>query len=178
MLKLNNLEMIDIIEYSKLNKDIRAKLDILIENEFGHIPIVKETEWAVPNWTIINYGSNDIQTFYNLILREIKIDGVKCKIGGVNNVITPHQFRGKGHSTETLSKTEYLIFEEFKCEYGILLCADSLIPFYERLNWYKINCPVYFNQSSGKKLWQANAMMLSKSNNIQPINIDLEGLPW
>lgn len=170
--------MIDIKKYSELDQEVKDELNSLIDTEFGHIPIVKETEWATPDWTIINYDSGQILTFYNIILREVEIDGRPYNIGGINNVITPKQFRGKGYSTETLRDTEYLIFEEFKCAFGLLLCADELIPFYNRLNWYQVNCPVYFKQLDERKLWQANTMLLSKNKEIRPKEIDLKGLPW
>ena len=74
---------------------------------------------------------------------------------------------------------KFLIIKyELKSELGVLLCADEHIPFYKRLNWYKINCPVHFDQSNGKKLWEANTMLLTKKDKWNPKEIDLQGLPW
>ena len=108
----------------------------------------------------------------------ISIDNLDAKIAGINNVITPKEFRGKGYASRILKETESLIFEDLKSDLGVLLCADNLVPFYERLNWYKINCPVYFSQSTGKKVWGANAMILSKKEKIFPSSMELNGLPW
>lgn len=170
--------MIEIIKHSELNSQSKKKLDSFIEEEFGNIPIVKDTEWATPDWTIIQHVNNEIVTFYHIVLREILIDGENFKISGINNVITPMEFRGKGYSSKTLRETEHLIFDDFDCDLGLLLCADELIPFYERLNWYSVNCPVFFEQSTGQKLWNANTMLLTKKEKLYPKIINLNGLPW
>ncbi len=170
--------MIKVNKYRDLLEPIRGKLKAYINGEFGHIPIVNETEWATPDWTIIYYVNDTIAAFYNIVETEIIIDNEVCKVGGVNNVITPKEFRGKGYASKLLKEAEHLIFHELKCDLGLLLCADDLIPFYERLNWYKVNCPVYFEQSSGVNLWKSNTMLLSRKERVRPDKIDLQGLPW
>lgn len=171
-------EMIEVKRYNELSGQVREQLSSYIEGEFGHIPIVNETEWATPNWTIVYFESGQIATFYNIVEREIIFDNKKYKIAGINNVITPKEFRGKGYASKTLRETESLIFEELNCKMGVLLCSDDLIPFYEKLNWYKVDCPVYFEQSIGKKLWGANIMLLTENEELLPNRIELNGLPW
>ncbi len=170
--------MIEIQKYSELKNQIRNQLDLLIEEEFGHIPLVKEIKWATPDWTIINYYENEIATVYNVIERTVTIDNEQLKAAGINNVITRPKFRGKGFSTSTLADTEHFLFDNLEAKLGLLLCAEHLVPFYRRLSWYNINCKVYFNQASEKKLWTANTMLLSKMSNYDPGKIDLNGLPW
>ena len=170
--------MIEIKRYNELSVQTRDKLRSYINAEFGHIPIVSETEWAIPDWTIIYFEYDQIVTFCNIVEREITIDNKNFKIGGINNLITPKEFRGKGFAKKTLHETENFLFNQLKCELGMLLCADDLIPFYERLSWFKLDCSVYFNQSSGEKLWGANTMLLSKTDKMSPRIIKLNGLPW
>ena len=170
--------MIVTTKYSELDNGTKSKLKSFIDGEFGNIPIVKETEWVQPDWTIVFYQNNEIATFYNIVERKILVDGNKMKIAGINNVITPKKFRGNGYASKILRETEGLIFKELKSEFGVLLCADALIPFYERLNWYKVDCPVYYEQSDGKKLWEANTMLLAKKYRLNPKKMDLNGLPW
>jgi hypothetical protein len=45
--------MIKIYKTPDLPVDIQNQIAVCIDNEFGHIPIVKETEWAKPDWTIL-----------------------------------------------------------------------------------------------------------------------------
>lgn len=170
--------MIQVKRYNELEQSVKDQLNSFIDSEFGHIPIVRETQWATPDWTIIYFQDGAIATFYNIVKRTITIDNEAIKIGGINNVITPKEFRGKGYASKTLKETEALLFEDLKCSLGVLLCADELIPFYQRLNWYKVDCPVYFEQTDGEKLWGANTMLLSKGEKLSPQIIKLNGLPW
>ncbi len=170
--------MIYISKYKELKTEERQFLEDITQQEFGHIPIVQNTEWSVPDWSVINTKENSIVTFYNIIVRSILIDNKEVKIAGINNVITPNRFRGLGYSSSTLNSTQSFIFEDLKCEAGLLLCADDLIPFYERLGWYTVDCPVYFDQSDAPKLWKANTMLLTPDKILKPKKIDLNGLPW
>ena len=171
--------MIEIKKHIDLLPEIKNSLDHYIQKEFGHIPIVKETTWAIPDWTVINTIDGEIATFYNVVQREILLDNQVLYAAGINNVITPENYRGKGLATATLKETISFFFNEIKLDIGVLLCADDLISFYGRLGWYKVTCPVYFNQPRGRKRWQANTMLLSqKSEILQPGEIDLLGLPW
>ncbi len=94
--------MIKINKYSDLSDPTKDTLNSIINGEFGHIPIVNETEWATPDWTIIYYENNMIATFYNIVESEILIDDKLVKVGGINNVITPKAFRGNGYSSKAL----------------------------------------------------------------------------
>lgn len=170
--------MIRVARYPELDRQTLDQLDHFIEEEFGHIPIVRDTEWAKPDWTIIYYAEDKIATFYNIIEREILVDDNKINAAGINNVITPSLYRGKGYASKVLRESENLIFDELKLELGLLLCSDDLIPFYERLNWYCVDCTVHFDQQDGKKLWKANTLLLSRKEKLAPHNIDLNGLPW
>lgn len=113
-----------------------------------------------------------------MVIREISIDEQHFKAAGINNVITPKKFRGKGFSKNTLLETKKFLFEDLNLDLGLLLCADDLVPFYKRLGWYKVDCPVYFDQSTEKKIWAANTMLLTNERTLYPQNIDLNGLPW
>jgi hypothetical protein len=170
--------MIQIEKYSHLPSEIRTSLNELVQLEFGNIPIVQETQWAVPDWTVMYLEEGKLVSFYNIVERIALIDDKEYKVAGINNVITPAEYRGMGYSTKTLKISEYFLFEEIKSDLGILLCADDLVPFYQRLSWYKVDCPVYFQQPSGQKLWSANTMLLSKTDKLTPVKIDLNGLPW
>jgi len=170
--------MLELVNYSILDEPSKNELISYVDNEFGHIPIVNETEWAIPNWTIINRKENKIVSFYNVVEREILIDGELHKVAGINNVITIKEYRGNGFASTMLKETENEVFDKLNCNIGVLLCADELTPFYENLDWYRVECPVFFNQSSGVKMWKANLMFRTISFKLQPKEVNLNGLPW
>ncbi|MBO9562986.1 MAG: GNAT family N-acetyltransferase [Niastella sp.] len=170
--------MIQLSPYSQLPDDVRQLLNDYIHAEFGHIPIVQETAWASPDWTILYKEGDTIVSFYNIIERYILMDGKSCKVAGINNVITPAAFRGQGYCTKLLNDTTSFIFDELRTDYALLLCADAMIPFYQRLGWYTVDSEVYFDQPSGRKRWAANIMLLSLHKPVAPATIDLQGTPW
>ena len=102
--------MIKIHGTSTLDLATKNQIEQLVEKEFGHIPIVKETTWASPNWTIIFYQDNEIATFYNIVERNIIVDGKSYFSAGINNVITPGKYRGKGLSKQKVKKNEQFSF--------------------------------------------------------------------
>ena len=170
--------MITTQKYRDLDAHTKNEMDSRIQTEFGHIPIVADTQWATPGWTVICYEADNIASFYNIVERKILIDDTAMDVGGISNVITNPDYRGKGHASRMLRQTEQVIFEQLKCQLGLLLCADELVPFYERLHWYRANCPVTFRQASGEHLWKANAMLLTRNETLEPRRINLNGLPW
>jgi hypothetical protein len=172
--------MIKKLHYPSITPGLKQELDHYVREEFGHVPFVQERSWASPDWTVLYYEEDQLATFYNIVERTITADGVPYKVAGINNVITPKAFRGKGYSTRTLRETEAFLFEELKADYGLLLCADALLPFYSRLNWYTINSTLYYDQPSGKQLYDSNIMLLQASGKekLYPKEINLNGLPW
>lgn len=170
--------MIKVKAYANLDSATKQELLLEIDGEFGHIPIVKETEWAAPDWTIIYYKGDDIVTFCNVVERNVILDGDVYQAGGINNLITPKKYRGNGFATKTMKRSEELIFQELNCKIGLLLCADALIPYYEKLSWYKVEAEVIFKQKNEQKIWSANLMLKNNGDKLRPTKIDLNGLPW
>ncbi|GAB3197472.1 putative N-acetyltransferase YhbS [Pontibacter aydingkolensis] len=172
--------MIKSIKYSNLSPADADELQQCIHAAFGHVPFVQNHTWAQPDWTFIKYENGRVATFYNVVLRDVSIDGKKYKVAGVNNVITPEEFRGRGFASEILRATEQYLFNDLGCKYGLLLCADALLPFYTRLGWYKVHPTLYYDQPTGRQLYDSNVMLLSSEEQpfIKPESIDLNGLPW
>ncbi len=172
--------MIKYYSYHELDPNLKAELLNYVSEEFGDVPFVKERVWAEPDYVFIKYDGDVIATFYNVVLRNVALDEKVFKVAGINNVITPKQFRGRGYATQTLRETEHILFDELKCDYGLLLCADALVSFYNRMNWYKADAELYYDQPEGKQLYDSNTMLFSPtaSSRIIPRKIDLNGLPW
>jgi GNAT superfamily N-acetyltransferase len=168
------------IKHTDLSPAEAEELQHHIQSEFGHVPFVQRHTWAQPDWSFIKYENGKIATFYNVVLRDVSIDGAMYKVAGVNNVITPKEYRGKGYATELLRATEQFFFNELGCKYGLLLCADALLPFYSRLGWYTVHTTLYYQQPTGKQLYDSNVMLLSPEGQprIAPELLDLNGLPW
>jgi predicted acetyltransferase len=171
--------MISIVKYAELTEEQVIWQNELIAKEFGHIPIVANTKWATPDWTVMRYLNDAVVSFYNVIARKITVDGREVEAIGINNVITPPEHRGHNFAFDLLKSTLIQMLDKLDAEVGVLLCADHMIPFYSRLGWYTVDCPVYFEQNGQQNLWMANAMLLSRlGERLSPASVNLNGLPW
>jgi len=169
----------------KRTKDLlpaaRQQINMLTQEEFGRLDIVRRYQWADPDWMAIANLNREIVSFAGLLARMITMDERQVKIAGVNNAVTPQEHRGKGYASALLSHAYEFMFKDLRAEHALLLCRDHLVEFYEKLGWYKISCPVQFTKpDSTKEIWVANAMLYTPANEarISPKFVDLRGYPW
>lgn len=171
--------MIIVYRYNALSQEWKDELARLAELEFGDVPFVKNTKWSDPDWSVLKFEGDEIVSFYNIVERNIEVDGQVMKAGGINNVITKREHRGKGLASQLLKETAWLLFEDIHCDIGLLLCADDLVDFYRKHGWYKVNCQLTYDQPDGKRDYTSNIMCLSlPTMALDPKKIDLNGLPW
>ncbi|MEM7357309.1 MAG: GNAT family N-acetyltransferase, partial [Acidobacteriota bacterium] len=155
------------------------QLESLAAAEFGRVPIVRQTAWAMPDWSFQSVVDGELACFYNLVLREARFDGQPVPLAGVNNLITLPLFRGLGLASRLLEETEAQWFDRLAARCGLLLCADSLLPFYSKLGWQRVESEVRFEQPGGQRVWMVNCMVLTPDRSeVEPAKIDLCGLPW
>jgi GNAT superfamily N-acetyltransferase len=165
--------------YAELPAERRAYLEEIAEAEFGQYALVRETEWAEPDWSFQVFEGESFAAFHNIILRTVRIDGIAVRAAGLNNVITLAAYRGRGVASHMLRETQPRWFEMFEVDCGMLLCADPLVPFYAGLGWKKPDAKVMYEQPSGVKTWPANCMVLKGEDSFAAAReIDLRGLPW
>lgn len=170
---------IQVFEHEHLPGDRRPELAVAAGNEFDRFPIVRETRWAVPDWSVLGIVDDRLACFYNIVLRTVCFDGRPARVAGLNNLVTLPDYKGKGYASHLLRETEPLWFGRLGAAYGLLLCADALLPFYERLGWYSVSSAVRFAQPGGMRTWAANCMLLAPhGRRSRPTEIDLQGLPW
>lgn len=178
MFLLASSNMIKFVKYSEIPLQEKQNINNLINEEFGGISFVSETEWSSPDWTICLEENNETLAFLNIIIRTVSFDSKDYKIAGINNVITLKNHRNKGYAFKIMNEATTFIFDQLEMDYGLLLCADAVMPFYNKIGWYQVDSDLYYEQSTGIKLYDSNTMVLSKSEPIEPTKIDLNGLPW
>jgi hypothetical protein len=162
-----------------LSAERRQQLVAAADAEFGQFALVRETQWAPPDWTYLAFDGEELMAFYNLIERTVAIDGVSVRAAGLNNLVTMPAHRGCGVASRILRETQSQWFDSLKAECGLLLCADALVPFYSRQNWQRMEARVSFAQPGGPRVWPANCMLLDPRGQRRAArDIDLCGLPW
>jgi GNAT superfamily N-acetyltransferase len=165
--------------YCDLPEYLRQELDRHALAEFGGFSLVRETAWATPDWSFRALEGRELACFYSLVQRVARFDGEPTPVAGLNNLVTLPPFRGRGLASRLLRDTESFWFDTLQARYGLLLCADALLPFYARLGWQRVQAPVRYSQPTGERAWIANAMVLAPDRAlIQAREIDLCGLPW
>lgn len=171
---------ISIEKTDALNASLRLQIEACTKEEFGPIEAIQQYVWSKPTWTVIVKEGAALGSFLHIVERTILLDDKPTLVAGINNVITPPPFRGKGYATDALSEAQDMMFRRLKVQYGLVLCPEAMVPYYEKLGWYKVDCPVYFQQPDNKRhLWKYSAMLLPADGNlVQPSSIDLQGYPW
>ena len=165
--------------YAELPASDRDHLEEIAEASFSHIPLVRETEWAVPDWSFRAFDGDELVAFHNIITRRVRIDGRDVDVAGLNNVITLPAHRGKGVASWLLKETRPRWAMESGTSTGLLLCADGLVPFYSRLGWELVTVPVRYSQPDGERRWSASCMLLDDRPELRATrDVDLCGLPW
>lgn len=171
---------IQAMEYDRLPEARRRELAAAARDEFDRFPIVRETTWATPDWSVLGTVEARLACFYNLVLRTVRFDGEAVRVAGLNNLIALPAHKGKGYASRLLRETGTLWFETLGAHCGLLLCADALVAFYERLGWRSVPSTVRFSQPGlPTQTWAANCMLLHPDMRPAiPDEIDLDGLPW
>jgi predicted N-acetyltransferase YhbS len=163
--------------YADLPAERRAVLEDIAEAEFMQYQLVRETQWADPDWSFQAFDGETFVGFHNIVLRSVRVDGEPVRIAGLNNVVTLAAHRGRGFAARMLRETQPRWVPEFGAESGMLLCADPLVAFYSKLGWVRVNARVVYDQPAGRKVWAANCMTLD-ARATPAEEVDLCGLPW
>jgi GNAT superfamily N-acetyltransferase len=169
-----------ICRHEDLPQARRDELAAAASNAFDRFPIVRQTTWAAPDWSVLGTLDTRLACFYNAIQRTVQFDGRDVRVVGLNNLVTLPDFKGRGLASRLLQDTERMWFETLGASHGLLLCADALVPFYERLGWRSVPSEVRFAQpGKPSQTWAANCMLLHPDRrHDSPGVIDLAGLPW
>lgn len=113
-----------------------------------------------------------------IVHRPAKVGVEDVRLGLVGAVATLPQARGKGYASVLLRESVGFIGDRLKCDFAWLMCAEDLVPFYERLGWQRVQGPFYFHQPGGRVQGELAAMAFACQGRPWPEGeLDLCGLP-
>ena len=164
----------------KLDPDEQELLVGWAKEIFGTMPLASQFTWTKGGaYRVVVYCNQQPVSYLKIIDRTGLVDGKRVKIGGIAGVMTPSEHRRKGYSGLALQEAKRTIFDKMGVQLGLLLCEQELVQYYTRQGWQSVDCPVQFDQPSGKTVWPHHTMILTKSGESwNPKSIDLCGLPW
>ncbi|MDX1920104.1 MAG: GNAT family N-acetyltransferase [Candidatus Caenarcaniphilales bacterium] len=171
---------IESFKHEKLSSENRHLVSLAVKEEFGKIQIIKKLRWSKPTKTILASFEETVVGFVNIVERNCNFDDDTELVAGLSNLIVLPEHRGKGYGLELMNFYDQMLTNQDEVSYGLLFCSDSLVLYYQRLNWYLVKSEVTFSQPFGKRIWGSNTMLknFSKAQSLYPKTINLNGLPW
>jgi GNAT superfamily N-acetyltransferase len=135
--------------------------------------------WTDPDWRVLVWVKDQVVSQLGIVERVCSIGERRVKLGGVGGVIALPEWRGQGLTTAAMKETARFICDELEVEFGLLLCREFVVSFYQALGWQVVKAPVLFDQPGGKAIAPMMAMVLPCRGQEWPRGvIDLCGLPW
>ena len=108
-----------------------------------------------------------IQAYLTLINLIVKIDGQCLDYIGVGCVCVDKAYQQTGIGRHLMKEAELYIKEQNKC--GILLCKNTLVPFYKKCGWHQLE---YQSATVAGNQYEHNIMLLDKACTCSNITID------
>ena len=118
-------------------------------------------------------------SYVGIVVRDATLDGEEGRIGGVGGIKTHPEARGRGHAAAGMEAA--LTFMAAKdCRFGLLVCDDELVPYYEPRGWKLFGGTLWTIQPAPSEVFTFNKVMVKNVAGPAPSrgSLDLEGPPW
>jgi GNAT superfamily N-acetyltransferase len=140
---------------------------------------LESEQFSVVDWYLLVSHNDQWVSMLEIVERVATVDSRPVKLVGIGSVTTRPPWRGRGFSSAALQKAAAFMCEELNVEFGLLLCMETVVPFYKRLGWKVVEAPLVYDQPFGKVTSDQVTMVLPCGDRAWPAGpIDLCGLPW
>jgi predicted acetyltransferase len=137
------------------------------------------TKWAGADWTVMVWEDEDMVSNVHIIERTALVGGQPVRLGGIGNVATKVEWRKRGYAAAALRVAQEFLSDPLKVEFGLMMCIERMVPYYEKLGWKMVAKSILMEQPEGKRGLSYPVMVLPITRNDWPQGmIDLCGLPW
>lgn len=137
-----------------------------------------DTKWAAFDWYVSAETGGSQVCIAGIVDREGAIGGVPTRLGLLGGVLTVSEHRHHGLASEVIKLSTKLMADELHCDFGVLLCGDKLVPFYERLGWKLVSNVLTFVRFGETGVVNDNVMVYECAGRPLPAGpIDVKGLP-
>ena len=168
---------IEIKRTDELTEAERAYINAWLIQQFGAES--GDYEWSDVDWHVLLRVSRQLISHVEIVERTGTVAGQPVKLGGIGGVVTLPEWRGRGLATAALEPSAAFMRDELQVDFGLLICDEHMIPFYNRLGWQVVEGPLTFDQPGGKVVFDDVTMVLPCVGTDWPEGAsDLCGLPW
>jgi aminoglycoside 2'-N-acetyltransferase I len=140
---------------------------------------ISQWRWSQDDYRLLVRVDNCIVSHVAMIERTCLVNKQPVKVGGVGGVGTHPDFRDRGLASLAMRQTADFLKNQLKVEYGVLFCANEMVPYYQRLGWRMIDAPVAFEEQGVKMQCDCPVMYLPCEKLYWPAgNVDVCGTLW
>ncbi|MBL8100966.1 MAG: GNAT family N-acetyltransferase [Anaerolineales bacterium] len=172
------------IRHQEISPELRIEIEELDHLAFAGDGIDNDPEfanirWATPDWMALGFLHEELVTQLCMPKREIMVGVEKIWVAGIGGMATHPKHHHKGYGSALLAATEPFIRDEIQVPFGLLICANTTRPFYERARWQHAANMLYYRQDDQRRELHTSVMTLQLQNQTWPAGkIDLCGAPW
>jgi aminoglycoside 2'-N-acetyltransferase I len=140
---------------------------------------ISQWTWSQDDYRLLVRIDNRILSHVAIIERTCLVNEHPVKVGGVGGVGTHPEWRGQGLASLAMRQTAEFMKNQLKVEYGVLFCANEMVPYYQRLGWRMIDAPVTFEEHGVRMQCDCPVMYLPCVKPYWPAgNVDVCGTLW
>jgi len=137
-------------------------------------------------WFTVGDGSGKLVGSVRLVHRRIGTNGGERVVGGIANVCSHPDVRGRGAARAALRAAQDYIAGGGQIDYGMLFCGPTVRGFYAKLGWHEIdNGLVYIDPAGRRQTSEPDStgctMLLAGRQTVEQWpegEIDLNGPDW
>ena len=135
--------------------------------------------WSQDDWRVLVRVDHRIVSHVAISERTCLVNEKPVKVGGVGGVGTHPEWRSQGLASLAMRQTANFVIDQLKVEFGVLFCANEMVPYYQRLGWRMIDAPVFFEEGGIKMRCDLPVMYLPGTKPYWPWgDVDICGHLW
>jgi nodulation protein A len=168
---------------TEISPELNRAIDVLDHLAFSsvdhHDPALDGIEWASHEWNGLGHIGGELVSQLCLLKREITVGQERVWVAGIGGVATHPHWQRHGLASQLMRAAADFIRHEMDVNFGLLICSETIRPFYEGLGWLMVADTLNFVQNNQPGTLKTCVMILKISADPFPQGvIDLRGLPW
>lgn len=137
------------------------------------------TVWSSVDWHILLWVGNQLVSHAEIVERTVSVRSENISVGGIGGVVTRPQWRHRGLASTAMDVAQSYICGELNLDFGLLMCDETVVSFYEKLGWKVVKGPLVYQQPTGKVEFDDIVMTYRCGGKMWPDGlIDVQGPPW